>query len=68
MGAALLLGNEKFILNELGFLLRVEAGIREALAKEEERGIDVATEELQAALVYVEQAQYRVGRALKEMG
>lgn len=68
MGAALLLGNERFIYNELDFLVRVEAGIRAALAKEEERGINVATEELQAALVYVEQAQFRIGHALRAMG
>lgn len=67
MGAALKHA-EGLIYNELDFLCRVEKGIRAALQKEAEQGVDIATEELQAALVYVEQAQFRIGDHLRAMG
>lgn len=67
MGAALK-SVEGLFYDELDFLVRVEKGIRKALEREAAQGVDVVTEELQAALVYVEQAQYRIGDHLRAMG
>lgn len=55
----------RLIMDQLHFLLRVEKGLKAVIESEQESGVDVVSEEVAAALVYVQQAQYRIGSALE---